>query len=975
MPEQLYWQPSAFETPDPQLTSEPLPIALDRAVQLWPTRPAVVSGERTFTYQDLAQRVAGLADEIRQSTAAPGPVALIQSPGLDAVAAWFACAMARRPFLLLEPTHPSLRLRELIGAASATLILCDRGTCERVPRDTRAKWLQSDGLILPWTLRDTLETDEPAMVFPTSGSTGMPKLVTYSSRTLQVKVQSSRTLMRIPPEARVLIAGSHGNFGFLHHALVFLLSGGTLCLADLHSGGFSAILRAITELGASHVRFTPSLFRALAAQPEAGAALRSLQAVRFSGEPLLKSDLDLARSLLDPSCFIQNVYGSTESSLFIWSLGDEMEQSAGTVPIGRVYPHTAYALRPLPDAQDDHNTGELLLRSAFHALGDLRAGVIDATRFPVDPQASAERTYATGDIVRRLPGGGLVMLGRSTRMVKVRGQRVFLTEIENHLRAIPGVTGAAAVDRNDGDDTIIYAFITRADGEEPQAQARAWLAHRLPEFMVPRQVLVVDTIPTLPGGKVDYTALLGQLGEIPTRPVSTSDNESNYARLSDLWRNLLGWGAHDPRNDFFALGGDSLKEMQLTLAVEREFGRSMPTEAFRANPTLHGLAVALGIAPPEDARPAKLNNLALRLFSSTRKTSRGIALAMPGWHGSAIAAPFKEAGLFPDHEIWSADVPLASGNLTEKNRWWKAAIEIATELKEARMPAPQILFGYSVGGSIAWLVGRLLAGTPQCPSLVIRIDAAPLHRLSGFRNREIVQLVRSTVQSDLPAALHVRRAPLDDCGITFGSMRRWQPEDNVVDNLDLPTVDHLEMCRPDVLRVAAPFIMRALETPSLGMPAKLPGVILQTPGGRLHRMLGNAEPGETSDLDLLIEDPRSYMRLGCVGALVHLMLRDGCLDQQRRLLDLALTEYPGMRLLQYARRRVERRPEMLCTDSAAVVNVPSLGGIEKALAARSEVPLRWIGLRRFFQAVDIIGALASAGPARMRNAINRWSGV
>ena len=949
MSERFCWQPSCFAAPDPQLAAESLPLALDRAWQFWPDRAAVASDEGCFTFRDLARRAAGLAEEIRASSTPPGPVALVQSAGLDAVAAWFACALAGRPFVLLEPSHPSLRLRELIAAASATLVICDPGTCRQLPDDMQVARLQSDGRSLPWLLRGTLEPDEPAMVFPTSGSTGMPKLVTYSSRTLQVKVQSSRSLMRIPPEARVLIAGSHGNFGFLHHALVFLLSGGTLCLADLQKGGFKAILSAITERGARHVRFTPSLFRSLAVQPETHGALRCLQAVRFSGEPLLKSDLELARSLLDPDCLVQNVYGSTESSLFIWSLGEEMDTAAATVPIGRVYPHSAYALRLLEESHGDPDTGELVLRSAFHALGDLTGNAVDAARFPPDPLSSAERIYATGDVVRRLPGGGLVMLGRSTRMVKVRGQRVFLTEVENHLRAIPGVAGAAAVSRDDGHDTAIYAFVTGANGVEASLGARTWLEQRLPAYMVPRQVLFVETIPMLPGGKVDYAALARSLPEIDAGPVSTLDGESGLARLSRVWRSVLGWAAQDPQNDFFALGGDSLKEMLLALAVEREFGRAMSTEAFRADPTLNGLAVAFGLAAAEDVKPARRSGLTFRPFCPARAPSRGVSLAMPGWLGSAIAAPFHEPGLFADHDMWCADVPLVNGNLLEEGRWWRAATDVAARIKETSTPAPDILFGYSIGGAIAWLVGRLLAGTPQCPTHVVMIDAVPLHRLAGAGCEEACRHVcGSDAGGPLPAALHIRRAPLEVGGVSLGSSGLWQPEDNIVDTLDLQTVDHYEMIRPDVLRLAVPFLSQRLSRPSGETRAISSGMPLETPGGQLHRMLGGATACDASELDSLLEAAGPYLSAGCLDALVHLVVRDGRPDQQQKLIDLAPPGHPGVRLLRDAMQRGERPPEV-------------------ALVIRPDPA-------RHHHASDILGATPSTGPRRLKAAIRRWLG-
>lgn len=970
MPDPHHWYPSSFPPPDSALTSEALPAALSRAVERWPQHPASLFGESCLSLEQLSQRVAGLADQIRRSSAPPGPIALVQSPGVDAVAAWFACGMARRPFLLLEPSHPPARLKELITAAAATLILCDPGTRATLPRDLPTEVIEPDGRLLPWHVDDALGVDEPAMIFPTSGSTGAPKLVTYSSRTLQIKVQSSRSLMKVDSGQRVLIAGSHGNFGFLHHALVFLLSGGTLCLTDLRADGLSGILQAIMKLEVKHVRFTPSLFRTIARQPEARSVLQNLEAVRFSGEPLLKSDLELAQALLAPDCLIQNVYGSTESTLFIWSLGDALDPTAGTVPIGHVYPYSAYALRPLEDAGGDTETGELLLRSAYHALGDLKDGMIDPARFPADPGSGPERDYATGDIVRRLPGGGLVMLGRSNRMVKIRGQRVFLTEVENHLRAIPGVTGAAATDREEEDGTTIFGFITLAEGSEPPVDTRNWLANRLPAFMVPRLIVVIDHVPMLPGGKIDYQALLDRLPTISDTTRSETLPEGDYRRLAGIWQATLGWGAHDPANDFFALGGDSLKLMQLSLAIEREFGRTLPAEAFSADPSLMGLAKILGIASPESA-PSPASGLRLRPFCNARLPSRGIALGMPGWHGSANVAPFREADFFADHDIWSADVPLPGGNLLEGCRWWHAALEIAGRLREAEPPTPRILFGYSIAGSIAWLVGRLLAGTPQCPAFIVMVDAVPMHRLPRYRNLDIRILAARTSTAALPPALHIQRASLEQQGLRNGSTRLWLPEDNIIGTMDLPTVDHLDMGQPEVLKEAQAWVTRSLAAGHCHASASEADAQISTLGGRIYRLLACGDARGTPELIDMFEEAPEHIRLGHFAPMLHLALRDGSREQAQTLLQDALTQNPGSRLLHYAWRRLQRQPESLVLSRAPLDEIWSIGGIEKAMSTHASAPRGPASIRRLLQAIDMAGAVVDATPARLRSMIRR----
>jgi acyl-CoA synthetase (AMP-forming)/AMP-acid ligase II len=970
MAEPLDWHSSSFAPTDPALISQSLPAALAQTVSLGPKHTAILIGNNSFSFEDLAQRASGLADAIRRSSAPHGPVALLQSPGLDFVAAWFACGLANRPFLLLEPSHPPARLKELICAASAPIVLCDQATFELLPSDTPAERLQPNGCNLPWRIDDQFAPDEPAMIFPTSGSTGRPKLVAYSSQTLQVKVQASRYLMRIPPSARVMIAGSHGNYGFLHHALAFLFSGGTLCLNDVRTNGLSGLLDAIERFGVRHVRFTPSLFRTVARQPEARDALRGLEAVRFSGELLLRRDLELAQAVLDPSCLIQNVYGSTESTLFIWSLGDELDPVAATVPIGQVYPYSSYALKPLQDAPDDIGTGELILRSAFHALGDLNAGVVDSGRFPAAQGSASERVYATGDIVRRLPGGGLVLLGRSNRMVKIRGQRIFLAELENHLRAIPGVTGAAAVNTSEADETALYGFITIGDGVKCPPNIRAWLMDRLPEFMLPRQVTVIDRIPLLPGGKVDYRALISLVSQLPINPTALALPKGDYGRLTAIWRSVLGWGAHDPENDFYALGGDSLKLIQLTLAVEREFLQALPIEAFKVDPTLAGLANSLDIAVPKEAVSAR-SPLELRPFCSARLPSQGIALGMPGWHGSALITPYCEADLFSDYDIWSADVSLPDGNMLEKCRWWQAAQDIAERLRQANAPAPRLIFGYSIAGSIAWLVGRLLAGTPQAPEFIVMIDAAPMHRLPHYGNKAISELADTIAAERLPAVIHIRRASLEQVGIATGSAQLWRPSDNIVRTLDVPTIAHLELGQGSLLRLTAEWLKHALaHTPDSATVEPIEARI-ETPGGRLHRMIAAGDARRTTEFREMFDRLTDYTKH--YSEALYLVLRDGTRHEAQQFIQHALLQHPGSRLLHYATRRIQRSPMALCPRKGITESFLSIQIVENALSTHHTAPTTWKVLNLLKQAVDIVGAVLCATPARLKLMIHRWT--
>ncbi len=971
MTEDLVWHSSGFASPDSATLRESIPSALLRAAKVWRDRPAVMCGTQTYSYNDLACRASSLSTQIVEAYPEREPVALVQSVGFDAVAAWFACAMARRPMLLLEPDHPPARLLDLMKAAGCKLVLCDSATAPLVGQ------LPGRRLLVPDNRRGDppddvgLPADQPAFIFPTSGSTGTPKLVAYAATTLAAKVQGSILLMRLQSGARVVIAGSHGNYGFLHHAFVFLMSGGTVCLADVKAGGFRAVVEAISSFDARHVRFTPSLFRKIARWPQATDALLCLDAVRFSGEPLLTSDLDLAKSVLRPGCLIQNVYGSTESALFLWSNDDPAVLPKGpTVPVGRIYPLSSYAIVARDGFDTSDGTGELIIRSPVNALGDFRTGSLDRARFPLCEGNPQESIYTTGDIVRSLPDGNLLHLGRTGRMVKIRGYRVFLTEVENSLRNMPGITGAAVVERTETDDPVLCAFITTDESGVTVDDARAFLRLRLPDFMQPRHVAVIDRIPTLPGGKTDYQKLLLQVPEDLRAAFYVSDEDGAFGNLVRVWDGLLWDGAHSHDAEFLSLGGDSLKLMTLSLEVERTFGQTFPLEAFLVDSSLRNLAVQLGIEPatPPTSLVAGCN---VRLVWPKRRISRGIALAMPGWGGKAMALPFARAGLFPRHDLWAADYQATEGPMQENGRWLQSAQQIASGITQGTIPTPDVIFGYSLGGGVAWLVARLLAGSSFSPKFVVMVDAAPLHRLGGVRCKELHGALANSAKAKLPPVIHIRRAPFSVAGLHPASVDRWQAEDQIRIRVDLPTLDHLEMSRHDMLELVQEPLAAFLDG-QYGGDIKIPRTLApEIFGVRMYRAI----TGDVTALDnvltyLLDREPNFRFNAEHLPALLLATALSEDPDRVPALVDFALETCPASRMVHYISQRLRRDPRMLFPNLPSIITKPEMRTVEAALVLSKQTssPLRASPFRIAGMAIDVAQAVLSAKRARIGSA-------
>ncbi|MDO9499332.1 non-ribosomal peptide synthetase [Falsiroseomonas sp.] len=877
--EDTHWRRSALPAPTAETLAMTLCESLAQIATCHSDRPAIVSAAGQVSFAELLGQVGALAAAIRAAAAPPGPVALLLPAGAGYIAAWFACAAAGRAMLMVELANPPARNAALLAAAGAALVLHDG--------DAAAVEAMGDrpGLCLSFPLAPGplpsggLDAAAPAFLFATSGSSGHPKLVVYAQATLQAKVQCSALVMGVGPGDTVMIAGSHANFGVLHHALVFLFRGGTLCLHDMRQGGLSGMFGAIARFGVNHLRFTPSLFRSVAAMPEAAPALRQAACIRFAGEPLLREDIALARTHLRPGCEVQNLYGSTESMIFFWSDRTEAQPSGALVPNGRIYPVAEFLLldeagRPAAEGE----AGELVISSRLHALGDWAEGRVDPERFPPDPRGGGRRLYYTGDVVRLLPDGCMVVQGRRDRLLKVNGQRVSLLEIEATLRGMPGCTQVSVQPRDQGGATQLVAFLVTDQGAP--ADPGAWLAARLPRYMVPARFWVVPALPLLPGGKVDGQALLALLPAAAGSDLSEPDvaeADELAAQVRADWARVLGIEAPDPDADFFALGGDSVKLLQLTLAMERRMARPLSPAAFLDRPTIRGLVAlmrlqigsvqmgasqigpaligAAGIGPaPETGRFDARGRVTLKRLRHARGLSKGIILGMPSFRGHlAPLAMFAQHAL-PDHEIWGFDADIGDRTMLQDGVWLACAQEIAGQLAAMPWLRPCAMVGFSVAGNIAWLVDRILPRGAWRPGRIIALDTAPLHAGKDAVAVEARALLAGSESEPGRMLLICRRAPAPFV-LQKEAQARWQALGVPVTPLALPTVDHGDFNHPQIIAAVAPAIGAFVESGDVPASA-LPGEVrFTTLGAELHRMLMRDAPPRPEQLrDLLARE-------------------------------------------------------------------------------------------------------------------------
>ena len=591
-------QPSSTPYPEQRLAHEYFEIQVDRS----PSRAAVRHGAKQLSYADLEARANRLAHCLRARGVARGAlVGVSLARGADMVATVLAVFKAGAGYVPLDPCFPTDRLAFMAAdAAFAALVVDDTAPLA-------FEFPQSHVLSLTRDV-DEIEASAPtrfsrdgaaaspdsvAYVIFTSGSTGRPKGVRVPHRATSNFLTSMQWIPGIVEDDR-LVAVTTLSFDIAFMELMLPLSAGAeIVVADHDDVRDGAALRRLVEhSGATMMQATPAGWRILVESGWLGHA--SFKAIS-GGEPL---PVDLAEALLQRCGEVWNGYGPTETTVYstYWRVA---EPRAG-IFIGRPIANTTVrVLDELRAACPIGVSGEIYIGGAGVSLGYLNRAELDGERFLPDSFAGTPdaRMYRTGDRGRWLANGMLEHLGRLDFQVKVRGYRIELGEIEANLTDVPAVARAVVIAREDrpGDVRLVAYVVPRDGAVFDEAASREHLKQRLPDYMVPQHMMVLEAIPLLPNGKIDRNALPAPLvHSVSATTTRVAPRDERERRVAAAMEAVLALPDLDVRDNFFTLGGHSLLAAQLTARLNREFGIVLSLRTLFDAPTIADLAAAIG---------------------------------------------------------------------------------------------------------------------------------------------------------------------------------------------------------------------------------------------------------------------------------------------------------------------------------------------------------------------------------------------
>ncbi|HEX5254708.1 MAG TPA: amino acid adenylation domain-containing protein, partial [Mycobacterium sp.] len=561
-----------------------IPVLFAARVAQTPDAVALMCEGCSRTYRELDEAANRLAHLLAGQGVGPGAcVALLAERSAEAVMGMLAVLKTGAAYLPIDPAVPTARMRFVLEDAAPTAALTTTGLASRLDSAGLTVIDLSDPRIetQPSTALPAPAHDDIAYLIYTSGTTGVPKGVAITHHNVTQLMGSL--------DAGLPAAGVWP----LCHSLAFDVSVWEIFGALLRGGRLVVVPESIAS--------SPEDFREVLVAEQVSVLTQTPSAVAMlSGKGLESAALVMAGEacpveVVDrwaPGRVMVNAYGPTETTMCV-AISAPLTAGSEVVPVGAPVPGAAlFVLDGWLRAVPAGGVGELYVAGRGVGVGYVGRAGLSGSRFVACPFGGpGTRMYRTGDLVRWGTGGQLQYLGRADEQVKVRGYRIELGEIQSALASLAGVEQAAVIAREDrpGDKRLV-GYVT---GTADPAEIRVELGERLPPYMVPAAVVVIDALPLTPNGKLDTRAL----------PTPESQDVDGYRApgsaveeiLAGIYGDVLGLERVGVDDSFFDLGGDSLLAMRLFAAINIALDADLSVPTVFEAPTVAQLACRVGV--------------------------------------------------------------------------------------------------------------------------------------------------------------------------------------------------------------------------------------------------------------------------------------------------------------------------------------------------------------------------------------------
>jgi mycobactin peptide synthetase MbtF len=552
--------PTVHDLPDVSAAAVGVHTRVAEVAAAQPDSLAISWAGGRLTYRELDALAGRLAAALsRAGVGSETPVAIMLSRGPSYVVAMLAILKAGGMIVPLDPAIPDERVAEILRQTSAQIVV-----------DEELFTASTKTLATPADYRAaTVPPGHAAYAVFTSGTTGAPKGVIGTHRALSAYFDDhiERVLRpaagRIGRPLRVAHAWSF-TFDAAWQPLAALLDGHSVHIVDDdRQRDAEALVEAIDWFGLDMIDTTPSMFAQL---HNVGLLHRvPLAVLALGGEALgITAWQAIQKECARTGMAAFNCYGPTETTVeaVVAAVNEHARPAIGRpTRTTRAYVMDSW-LRPVPEGA----AGELYLAGDQLTRGYLGRAAETAERFVADPNGRGARMYRTGDVVRRMPDGGLEFLGRSDDQLKIRGFRVEPGEIAAVLNGHDGVRGAYVTTRSHANGPRLAAYVAGGVNPPAVAELRSMLIDRLPRYLVPHYIVVLDELPLTPHGKIDENALAAN--DVAEGPATPPETPTEMA-LAEAFTDVLGTADVDVTASFLQMGLDSIVALSVVQAARR----------------------------------------------------------------------------------------------------------------------------------------------------------------------------------------------------------------------------------------------------------------------------------------------------------------------------------------------------------------------------------------------------------------------
>ncbi|NKY87955.1 amino acid adenylation domain-containing protein [Nocardia veterana] len=677
-------------------------------------RTAITAGDRTLTYGEFAARVNRLARWLIARGVGPETlVAVHMRRSLDQVTALYAVHAAGGGYVPVDPDLPADRIDYMLATAAPVVVLTTLDGIDLTPyADTPVTDAERHAPLRPHNI---------AYVLFTSGSTGRPKgvAVPHGAAVNQIRWLSDEYALT---RDDVVLQKTAATFDVSVWELFATLAAGArlvIARADGHTDP-AYLAETIAAQQVTITSFVPSMLAVFAEAAPAN-TLTTVRALLVGGEAFGADAVAAVRRVL-PDVELHNLYGPTEFTVHV-TAHHVTATDQGSVPMGRpVWNARAHILdarlRPVPPGV----AGELYLAGTQIARGYHARPVLTAERFVADPYTAGMRMYRTGDLVRWRRDGELEYLGRTDFQVKLRGLRIELGEIETVLAEHPSVARAIAVVHSSAAAAQLVAYLVPAAGATVDTDAvLAHAAAELPTYMVPGTVMVLDSVPLTASGKLDRARLPQPAAATGEYRAPTSWLETEVARAFEHVLGVPRVGADD---DFYALGGNSLRSVQVVTELKKELHVEVPIAWMLSDPCPADLAkrIESGMRSGDGQPAAAAFGFDVLLPIRIGGDRAPLFCIHPA---SGLAWCYRAFGehLAAGRPIYGLQAPQIGGDVPGPRTFEEIAHRYVEQIRAVQPQGPYYLLGWSLGGQLAHAVAAELRSAGADVALLAVLDA------------------------------------------------------------------------------------------------------------------------------------------------------------------------------------------------------------------------------------------------------------